>query len=80
MSYLNRSDKRILKGIANKIKDNYEDEIPYRLKDSELIFIQRMKLVYNSNKMLLLEDFMDSFEGANKEEALGIMDSLLKEN
>lgn len=80
MGYLDDKDKRTLKNLAVKIEKNYEHKIPYRLVDSELIFIKRMQLVYSTDDNLLLDDFMEAFEGSDEDQARFIMKSLLNKN
>ena len=78
MAYFNRKDRRVLKNIANIILLNYTDNVPIQLSDEQIVFVERMKMVYSTDVELLAEDWKNSFPDMNEEEARYTLDVFMQ--
>ena len=78
MAYFNRKDRRVLKNIANVILLNYTDDVPIHLSDEQVAFVERMKMVYNTDVELLVEDWKNSFPDMDEEEARTTLDIFMQ--
>lgn len=79
-TYFNRKDRRVLKNIANLIMLNYSDNVSIHLSDEQQMLVARMKMIYEVDKTLIVEDWKNSFPDMIEEEAYHTMDIFLGAN
>ena len=64
--------------IANIILLNYTDNVPIQLSDEQIVFVERMKMVYSTDVELLVEDWKNSFPDMTDEEARYTLDVFMQ--
>lgn len=80
MAYFNREDRRILKGIADKIHATATKDVSIRLSEDEVYLVRRLRMVYNVNPELVVEDWQKSFKDMNESEARITLDIFMCSN
>ena len=72
--FTDEEDIQLLKQITGKILLNYNTDIPIQLDEIEAIFIERMRVIYDSDCDLLVLDWQNSFPNMSEDEARYTLD------